>query len=56
MKRLYVKHNTFDVLSFILQGKGGEKDEEQIKEAISNIRQRMNEIEKISGSKTKYVH
>ena len=45
MRRSSVKHNTFDVLSFILQGKGGDKDEAQIKEAISNIKRRMTEIE-----------
>ena len=44
MRRSSVKHNTFDVLNFILQGKGNDKDEEQIKEAISNIRRRMSEL------------
>ena len=55
MRRMSVKHNTFDVLNFILQGKGGENDEAQIKEALANIKRKMQEIEEAAANDNRDV-
>ena len=52
MRRMSVNHNTFDVLSFILQGKGGENDEAKVKEVIFNIKKKMIEVEDAAAEDT----